>query len=381
MFLCSFYMLFRKSFWKMVFKIQFKRVSSIAASSEGICKHCIIILPLYIIICFFEIVICIVYYAIPLCGFFVIIVRGAIKTIAVTIHSSRQTFERKFISILLKNRLVISSFSMFVALSFTFYVYSFCLVFIQSFLFVSQILIYCYVAVIVYPTISFGYLFFAVVLLYYIFRLIRGFGVKYLELLNDIVEIVTRTEEQENYFTVFEGNLVLSNVKASGLKSITINGAKLPVTQNALQRIQCGERKTLILRFNNNTYGIPKKLFDYAVEKHLPVHQQTLRVVFQLGLILLFLLVTITLTREFLTGPTSAISDVMHVIFIITVGALPRVLEVALIDSSAHIHRDIKIRHLEDTICEYFKGLSDSPNDSALQSTSSHTELLNMANS
>lgn len=370
LFLCSFYMLFRGSFWKTVFKMQSSRFIDTFWIQSGVCKYFLfLLLPTYILVCIGEIVLCVVYYSVPLLSFIVIIVRGAIKTIAITIRGGMHTSDRSILAIVLKNRLIVLIFSLLIAVLFLFYVYSFCLVFIQSFFFLSQILIYCYVAVIVYPTVSFGYLFFAVILLYYIFRLIRAFGAKYLDLQNDVVEIVMRMEEQDNYITVFDGNLVIANIKISRLKSIKINNILLHVPQNILQRVQGNQRNRRKLSFKNNTYGISKDLFEYVVKKHLPVHQQALRVVFHLALIVLFLLVTISLTTGFLSGPTSELSDVMHVIFIVTVGALPRVLEVALLDSSEHIYRDIKLRRLEDTISEYWQLLSEKERKETASST------------
>ena len=57
----------------------------------------------------------------------------------------------------------------------------------------------------------------------------------------------------------------------------------------------------------------------------------------------------------FVTGPTSEISDVMHVIFIVTIGALPRVLEVALTTSNESVKREIELRRLEQTIMRYWE--------------------------
>lgn len=359
--LCSFYMLFTGTFWKKVFEIQALRVRRVPCYKLGVFKGILILLlPLYIVLCFVELLLCIVYFTIPLCSVVVIIVRGAVKTMAITIHSRVHSSKRGIFSVLLKNRLVIAVLSLIVAVLFIFYVYSFSLVFIQSFFFLSQILVYCYVAVLVYPSVAFGYIFFGVVLLYYIFRLIRGFGVKYLDLLNDIVEISLAMEERDNYSAVTGSILVIRNVKISRFQSIKINDATIPVAQNVLQSAEKSQSKEAPrLAFQNNVYGIKKDLFDYVVSKHLPVHQQVLKVGFNLSLICLCLLITASLTAGFVTGPTTEMSEVMHVVFIITVGALPRVLEVALHDSSEHILRDIKLRRLEDTINQYWLRISN----------------------
>lgn len=379
LFLCSFYMLFSGRFWKRVLEIQ-KRRFDYFCFNLCVCK-CVafLLLPLYIAFCIFEVLLCIVYFSVPLCSCVVLIVRGAVKTLAITIRGCIQSSNRNILSVLLRSRFVISAFSVLVAIMFIFYVYGFCMVFLQSFFFLSQIFVYCYVAVLVYPSVSFGYLFFGVIFLYYIFRLIRGFGVKYLDLLNDIVEIVVMMEEQDNYTSTIDGHLVVSNVKITRLKSIKINDTNIPVAQNILQSFQIARDDTKSkLNYKNNTYGIRKSLFDYVVRKQLPVHQQILNVVFHLSMIVLCLLITISLTAGFITGPTSEISEVMHVIFIVTVGALPRVLEVAMHDSSEHIHRDIHMRRLEDTINQYFREESGQ-NESSVQNVEVHQEMAHMS--
>ena len=57
----------------------------------------------------------------------------------------------------------------------------------------------------------------------------------------------------------------------------------------------------------------------------------------------------------FVMGPTSEISDVMHVIFIVTIGALPRALEVALTTSNASVKREIELRRLEQRIMHFWE--------------------------
>ena len=378
LFLCSFYMIFTGSFWRKVFEVQLSRIrdSSILRHRFGKCLLPIF-LPIYIVLCLIEIILCILYYSIPLWSSVAIIVRGAVHTMATAIHNRIQSSNRSVPVMLLRNRLFIALCSLVVAAMFIFYVYSFSLVFIQSFFFISQILVYCYVAVLVYPSVSFGYIFFGVVLLYYIFRLIRGFGVKYLELLNDIMEIMLLMEERDNYSAVADDVLEIRNVKLTSFRAIKINGAEIPIAQNHLQGLNrnCIKRDEGRLNYKNNAYGIRKDLFEYIVKRHLPVHQQVLKVVFHLSMIILGLVITLSITAGFVTGPTSEMSEVMHVIFIITVGALPRVLEVAMHDSSEHIHRDIKLRRLEDTINQYL--LDEAMHEGGILSSFQHVDMDN----
>lgn len=357
LFLCSFYMLFRREFWVTVYQMQKRRYNCLFSCRQR-SKILIIISPLYLLGCLLEALFCVVYFAIPILGFIVVIIRGAIKTSVATIDNCRYEPDTRtsILCRLLRYRLVMAVFSFIVALLFVFYLYSVGMVFIQSFLFVSQILVYCYIAVVIFPTTSFGYLFFVVILLYYIFRLIRGFGAKYLELLSDIVDIVSKTAENDNYLSVLDESLIISNINVSKVTTIKVNDTNIPIPLNFQRKLQNYKRKSdSYVRFRNNVFGVKRDLFDYVVNKHLPVHQQVLKVIFHLSMICFFLLITISLTIGFVTGPTSEMSDVMHVIFVVTVGALPRVLEVALYDSSQHIYRDIKLRRLEETINIYLQ--------------------------
>ena len=55
------------------------------------------------------------------------------------------------------------------------------------------------------------------------------------------------------------------------------------------------------------------------------------------------------------SGPTSEMSEVMHVIFVVTIGALPRVLEIALSRDCELFHREIEEREIEETVVEYWR--------------------------
>ena len=349
---CSFFMLFSSVFWRRFFICQKVRCQEIIRSKFGFRKVIyILLLPVYCIFCVVELLAAVLYYAFPLFSVVVIIIRGAIVYIGDKMRRGGR------VSVfLLNNKLFVATSTLFMAAMVTFYAYSLCLVVIESFIFLSEFFVYSYLAVIIYPAISFGYLFFAVVLGYYVIRLIRGFGHRYLDLLNDIVEISLNIKQQDNHVTNFDGNLIISNVKIRTVKTIKINGLVFPVPRNMRDGF-CNireERKDRI-RFHNDAYGIGKDLFDYVISKHMPIHQQVLRVVFQLALIAFMLLFTLTLTRGYFTGSTSQITEVMHVIFIVTIGALPRVLEVAMSDSSEHIERDLKMRKLERTICQFWR--------------------------
>ena len=345
--LCRFYTLFNGAFWKSAIQIQWERFRY--ASSKWLS---VTLVPVYFSCCVIELTLCALLYSVPVFGFVAILIRGVLVKLNIILGERIIPLENTF-----RQRLIISLLYTVVTAVLLFYCYSTCLVFLQSFLFVSQVIMYCYIAIVIFPTASFGYLFFVIVLVYYIFRLIRGFGANYLELLCDTVEIISRTEEQDAYLSVPDKSVLISDFRIKDIKTVVISNVKIPVPLESQHRLLCRRRNTRenILIYRHNTYGIRRDLFDYVVKRHLPVHQQALKVILHLVVIFCFLLITISLTTSFCRGPVSEMSDVMHVVFVVIVGALPRVMEVVLRESSEHVYREIVLRRIEGTVNDFFQ--------------------------
>ncbi|XP_045192413.2 uncharacterized protein LOC123548867 [Mercenaria mercenaria] len=345
---CGIYMIFNKKFWLRVLDIQRGRFH-LNQYDEPRLTCCLkyAILPFYLLFCFLEILLCTIYYGIPVFGLVTIMVKGAAKSFFMF------RMQNRYVCMIFRNTLSVFLGTVIVLALFLFFLYSVCLIFIQSFSFISQIIIFCFVAVIVYPSVSFGYLFFFVVLLYYVVRLVKDFGDGYLELLSIAVEKSHDMYSQINHLCVYDGHLLLSNVQAHEIRGIRVNDQRLDIPQNVLQRLGKEDIVKKIVE-NDNVFGIPKRLFDVIVQAHRPLHIQALKILFQLVFVICLVTITMSITSKFATGATSEISDVMHVIFIVTVGALPRVLEVALMNSSETVKREIEIRRIEQTIKDYW---------------------------
>ena len=342
---CAIYMIFSTEFWLRVFEIQKERMrTDTLYGSRLISCLKFVIFPFYLFFCLLEIILCLIFYGLPVFGLVTIMVKGAAKSLFMCRLWNRHVSFR--------NPLFVFGTIVVLAM-FLFFIYSICLIFVQSFSFISQIIIFCFVAVIVYPSVAFGYLFFFVVLLYYVVRLVKDFSEGYLELLSIAVEKSHDLYGQINHMSVFNGQLLLTNVQVPDIKGIRVNDHLLDIPQNVLQRVsKRNNMKKLIEK--DSTFGIPKRLFDAIVKIHRPVHIQVLKILFQLAFVIFLVVITMSITSQFATGATSEISDVMHVIFIVTVGALPRVLEVALMNSSESLKREIEIRRIEQTIKEFW---------------------------
>ena len=338
---CGIYMIFSIGFWKRVIEIQKERLRSI----NGYLKF--VIFPIYLLFCLVEVLLCIIIYGLPAFGVVTIMVKGFAKSFF------KCRIWSKNVSLIFGNPLFVFLGTVTVMTMFLFFIYSVCLIFIQSFSFIAQIIIFCFIAVIVYPSVAFGYLFFFVVLLYYMVRLVNNFSDGYLELLSIAVEKSQDLYGQINHMSVFNGQLLLTNVQVHEIKGIRVNDHLLDIPHNVLQTLNKGINVKRIIE-KESTFGIPKLLFNVLVKIHRPVHIQVTKLLFQLLFIICLIIITMSITSKLVTGASSEISEVMHVIFIVTVGALPRVLEVALMNSRESLKREIEIRHIEQTIKEYW---------------------------
>ena len=76
---CSFYMLLNSAFWRKIFKCQVLRCKENIKAKSGYRKIiCILLLPVYCILCTVELLTALFYYACPLFGLLVILIRGFI---------------------------------------------------------------------------------------------------------------------------------------------------------------------------------------------------------------------------------------------------------------------------------------------------------------
>lgn len=338
---CRLYCLFTKTFWKSVLDDQILRVAFLSRRKSSTYRYLLgcTFLPIYILLCFTEILLCVVYYGLPFCGFVVLIVKGATRSVNYLGQQCR-FFRFRVIFVC-----VFCSFSLFA--------YIISLVFIKSFDFVVQVISYTFVSVIIYPSVSFGYLFFIIVLIYYFVKLVRDFGDNYTELLTTAVELSRFLQNDGNVVYINNGHLNISNVNAEDLTDIRINGKQLDVSTNILQTLK-NSNCHLKVKMRNNVYGIPRHLFNELVKKHKPVHVQFLSLCLKASLVIAFVIIVFNVCGNYVSGPTSEISEVMHVVFIVAIGAVPKLVEIVVSHSNTAVAREIEERRIQCSIVEYW---------------------------
>lgn len=363
-----FFSIMNPKFWCYALEIQCSRFKAVYNRSSVCCQVilCTFFLLVYIPVCVVELALCVLYYGIPVINGICIIVTGYVVWMLKFLRSvdrSRSLFWAVFNNYVTKRLLAFVLSCLFLN-----YMFSVCTIFIQSFSFLAKILVFSLISVIVYPATSFGYLFFGIVFLYYIFKTFQGFGNGYLVLLADAVEISSQLEN--NYRNqIIDGTVILDDTVPFEITKLQIRNRIINLSTDQRQAIReswAGQNQRLVYR--NHVAGIPSDLFLYLVKKYLPVHVQITHALLRIFLILTLIYVTISMVVVKPFGPSEGISEMMHVVFIIAIGALPRVLEVAVDNLNYHVKKEIHLREMKSTIDKYWTQLQEGKgNKSSLE--------------
>ena len=345
---CSFYLLFTTKFWVRVWRIQSRRIPCMRGKrSPCLGALWILIFPLYITFCILEIATCLFYYGLPICFIVVVMVKGAIKSLRYLRDQNR------VLSDICNYKIFIALGVLTVFVMFSILAYIVSLVAFFSLWLIMHVIAMCFIAVIIYPSVSFGYLFFIVIVLYYFIKQIRNFSDVYSDLLTTAVEISKNMAEEPYRVAFIDDYISITNVSFETLKGIKVNGTDLD--NNSLEMFLDQDlKKRFKIRKKNHMFGIPKDLFDFLVQKHCPVHKQFLTLLFRVSVMIAFVYVTLGISSNYVSGPTTEISEVMHVIFIVVVGVIPQLIGIAFANSNSALVREIEERKIEESIEEYW---------------------------
>ncbi|KAL3848525.1 hypothetical protein ACJMK2_019376 [Sinanodonta woodiana] len=235
-----------------------------------------------------------------------------------------------------------------------YFLYCTIMIFSTGFNFVAEIFVFIFIAVIVYPTTAFGYLFFGTALFYYVLKQLRGIGESYFELLSDVIEVMMVLKAEPEQFQVVDGTLIVPIERSSTIQAIQINGNVIQLSHKQMRQISSSSSQPsdCLIHYKNKVPGIPRDLYLYVVRTHRPVFLTVFKVCLRIGLIVLLLFGTLRIT-SYAPSTSSQVTEVMHVIFIVLIGSLPRALEVTFSGSNKVILKEIFLRQLESTIKKY----------------------------
>lgn len=352
-----FYSLFNPKFWRDAVNLQFSRFQTALYSFKSLPKQIIFSvfgLPIYVVICFLELLLCITYYGIPVINAVCIIVTGFVIWLLKFLRQRNNRSARSFrtISNSYPCKFILASC---MACLFVYYMFSFCTIFILSFAFICQLLVFSFISVIVYPSFSFGYLFFGVVFIYYIFKIFQGVGDRYIELLADAVEISSQMDADVCRNQIIDGTVIIDVSVPVEITKIQISNSIINLSSNqrhAIREISIERRPKIMYR--DHAAGIPYDLFQILVRKYLPLHVQMIHAFLKILIILVLLYLTISMVDTKPNDRTEGISEMMHVVFIVAIGSLPRVLEVATDNTNHHVKKELHLRHVKETVNTYW---------------------------
>ena len=363
----GFFMVLNPHFWVHATRTQTERFVILRRIIQvrGYKKRClmsVVVIPclflLYVVVCFTESLLCILYYGIPLLSFIKCVVKSYMKSIMKVMHcghrEDNQDTQRKMNTFL---KLIVT---LAVALLFVYFGFSFCTIFCTSLAFLALLMVFSLLAVIVYPSYSFGYLFFGFAFLYYVFKLLQGFGEIYFELLHDAVEISGNLESGVINPYLVDKILIVKTPQTEYLEKIQVNDHVIDLTDSQKQKLVAAKSEVAAtesrkIRYRDNKIGIPRDLFDLLVRKYRPVHIQVISAMMRLVCILSLIIITISIVLKGSYQQKAAISEVIHVIFIVAIGALPRILELTISTRNKSVKKDIETRKMTATIEEYWR--------------------------
>jgi hypothetical protein len=227
--------------------------------------------------------------------------------------------------------------------------------FICSFAFLAEVFVFSFISIIIFPSTSFGYLFFGGVFLYYIYKMLTVIGENYLELLADAVDVSSQMDHDMLRNNVVDNTLIIDDLAGCQITKLQIRDKIINLTDDQCQAMSevCGAHPPKV-SYRKNVAGIPRDLFNILVNKLLPVHIQITQALLKIFLILALIAVSISIIVARPYGPSEGISEVIHVVFIVVVGALPKLLEVALENKNHGVRKDIHLREIRSLISKYW---------------------------
>lgn len=258
--LAQFFMLINIEFWKHILQNQKERWTKTFWN-----KRCMVVLPLYVIFCFIEIVTSLCLYGLPIVSFGLIIVKaysGKLK--------SRQY-------ILLPFKLVLF---LITVVCVVFFLFMFCIIFMDAILFISRVGMFTFTGIVIYPKESYGYLIFAFTVFYYMWQSVQEYSLVYHRLLKYVI-----------------------------------------LTGESLQRTNDDERMVVQV---GDFKGIKKSLFEFVIETHCPRRKQVL--VSILKVVVILTIIGILINILYTTNNFLELHVIMHVGTALFVCAMPQVM-------------------------------------------------------
>ena len=231
--------------------------------------------PFYAIFCLIEIILGFLYFICPMFSFLFCVTIGASLGLS------------KYVSVKIVPRLPrLGSFLRYpaclvVVLMFMLYWYIFTIIFIDSFFFVSRTILFTYTAVVAYPRETYGYFMLVFLSIYFGFKGFFQFGHIYKMILKQTIKLCKKDE----------------------------------ILKNVVEHHQEPD--------GNETFGVPRELFEYLVERIRPRRVHVLYTIIRFVIMVFILSISIILIQRF--DKFDDMSLLVHVFITIFICALPNI--------------------------------------------------------
>ncbi|KAK3586556.1 hypothetical protein CHS0354_022689 [Potamilus streckersoni] len=308
-----------------------------------------VMVPLHILFGSLEMCFSLIYYSIPIIWFLLVVINGFVSRATAFVHAKSPMAMPPSGRFILR----VAMYTIVEPLL-LYFVYGFFAIYLSSFSIVGEIIVFLFYALVLFPSSSFGYMFFGGALLYYIWKLLEGIGDVYYELPSDMVEICTNLDLDHYMPKLYISTVMIEVSPGVTVTALRVNNRTITLTEVQANNIHAPANARIrnYVHYKKHIPGISRRLFKYVVRKYKPVHITIFHAIFRIGLIVLLVIGTMRIAMN-PNGMSTEISEVMHVIFIVAIGALPKILEITLSQTDKAVHKDIHLRLIETIIHEY----------------------------
>lgn len=317
------FMLINPKFWSFTICYQIMRFQRSFSFFNDQCNFpiwpiCIVLLPLYIIVCFVEFSLVIIYYGLPIISFLFICVRGY----TLSLH---RYFTQK--------HCVLTAIFMFITtILYLYYLFMCCIIILASFTFLTCIIFFVYLSVVIFPNYSFTFVYSFFMLLFFVYRIGSEIEHDYSQLLHKTIKAakyIGETREDVNYAMTESGSEFVNIEMLS----------KDPKERRVRERRQLP--------------GIPKKLFEFVSRKYRPLHICIFLSVLQIALMSFLISASIVFVSQYVRPMrTDESGEILHVLSVLLITILPNLIHSFFTEKINPKVRKLKIRQ---TVIEFYQ--------------------------
>lgn len=342
------YMLINPQFWYNVAVFHLNRWRSIVKIFCPCCCRkvfriiiCFPVFTLYTCFCILETVLMYIYNGMPVCFFVFSVIRGYARYF-------RRT--QRFRSIL-----AYAIISIIVPICFLFYIYMLVMITLESFTIIGYFVYFIYLSLVIFPGRSFGFVYYVIMFILYILNVVKYFKDEYKELLNNTIKASIKLRKSHMA-------MVYINDRTESNPMTIIALANIVPTEdtNPLLSIQ-NPNGCEYVKYKKQIPGIRKKLFNYVVDRHHPVHIAFFHIIVQIVVVQIFVLASIVFISKYIQNVRSReASEVLNVMSVVIVTMIPNLIRIVFL----RVHdKKVQKRKVRQIVIDFWKKENQSESE------------------